>query len=87
MSNSRYKMAQTGNSFNSGACTEEVFDIKGLILKYVDRGPGIRYRELLRLTGLVNGTLEYHLKTLERTHRVKVLRWEKSRLLPHRLPI
>jgi predicted transcriptional regulator len=44
-----------------------------MILKYIDRVPGIRYRELLRLTGLVNGTLEYNLKTLERTHRVKVL--------------
>jgi hypothetical protein len=58
-------MAQTENSFNSDAGTEEIFDIKGIILKYTDRVPGIRYRELLRLTGLVDGTLEYNLETLE----------------------
>jgi predicted transcriptional regulator len=73
-------MAQTGNSFNSGACTEEVFDIKGLILKYIDIVPGIRYRELLRLTGLAKGTLEYNLKTLERTHRIKVFRQDGRRV-------
>ena len=48
------------NCFNFHAGTEEVFDTKGIILKYIDRVPGIRYRELLRLTGLVNGTLEYN---------------------------
>ena len=57
-------MAQTENSFNSDTGTEEVFDIKGIILKYIDRVPGIRYRELLRLTSLTNGGLEYHLKIL-----------------------
>ncbi len=34
---------------------------KALILKQIDKSPGIRYRELLRLTGLTNGGLEYHL--------------------------
>ena len=38
---------------------------KALILKQIDKSPGIRYRELLRLTGLTNGGLEYHLKILE----------------------
>jgi len=59
------------NCFNFHAGTEEVFDTKGIILKYIDRVPGIRLkyidRDLLRLTGLVNGTLVYNLKTLERT--------------------
>ena len=80
MSNTRYKMAQTEKSFNSDAGTEEVFDIKDIILKYIDRVPGIRYRELLRLTGLANGTLEYNLKTLERTNRVKVFRQDGRRV-------
>ena len=30
---------------------------KALILKQIDKSPGIRYRELLRLTGLTNGDL------------------------------
>jgi DNA-binding transcriptional ArsR family regulator len=51
-----------------------------VILKYIDRVPGIRYRELLRLTGLANGTLEYNLKTLERTNRVKVFRQDGRRV-------
>jgi predicted transcriptional regulator len=80
MSNSRYKMAQTENSFNSDPGTVEVFDIKGMILKYIDRVPGIRYRELLRLTGLANGTLEYNLKTLERTNRAKAFRQDRRRV-------
>ena len=57
-------MAQTGNGFNSDAGTEDV-DIKGITLKYIDRFPGIRYRQLLRVIGFTNGRLEYHLKILE----------------------
>jgi hypothetical protein len=32
---------------------------KALILKQIDSSPGIRYMELLRLTGLTNGGLTY----------------------------
>jgi predicted transcriptional regulator len=49
-------------------CTaEEAFDTKGINLKYINEVPGIRYREILRLTGLTNGRLEYHLKVREST--------------------
>jgi len=69
------KIAQMKNNSNSDACTvKEAFDTKGIILKYIDKFPGIRYREILRLTGLTNGTLEYHLKILESTHKVAVFR-------------
>ena len=54
-------------------------DIKTLILEQIPKTPGIRYRELLRLTGLANGTLEYHLKILERTHKIKVDRHDGRR--------
>lgn len=50
-------------------------DVKTLILKQISKNPGIRYRELLRLTGLSNGKLEYHLNILEKTQKVKT---EKS---------
>ena len=52
---------------------------KALILKQIDKSPGIRYRELLRLTGLTNGGLEYHLKILEKSHKVKVDRHDGRR--------
>ncbi len=49
-------------------------DTKTIILMRINNNPGIRYKELLRLTGLANGTLEYHLKILERLHKVTVER-------------
>ena len=49
-----------------------MIDAKILILAQIAETPGIRYRELLRLTGLSNGALEYHLRILERTHKVNV---------------
>ncbi|HET7147648.1 MAG TPA: ArsR family transcriptional regulator [Candidatus Nitrosopolaris sp.] len=52
---------------------------KAIILKQIDKSPGIRYRELLRLTGLTNGGLEYHLKILEKLHKVKVDRHDGRR--------
>ena len=45
-----------------------------LLLKHIEQTPGIRYRELLRLTGLVNGVLTYHLAALERANVIKVNR-------------
>jgi len=47
-------------------------DTKTRLLKNIEENPGIRYRELLRLTGLINGVLTYHLATLERTDVIKV---------------
>lgn len=52
---------------------------KSLILKQIEESPGIRYRELLRLTGLTNGGLEYHLKILEKSHQVRVDRHDGRR--------
>ena len=45
---------------------------KSEILKHIVKNPGVRYRELLRLTGLANGVLSYHLKILEESRRIKV---------------
>ena len=52
--------------------TTEPVDTRALLLKHIGQTPGIRYRELLRLTGLVNGVLSYHLSALERTYMIKV---------------
>ncbi len=47
-------------------------DSKVVLLKHIEENPGIRYRELLRLTGWVNGVLTYHLAALERADAIKV---------------
>ena len=52
----------------------EPVDTRVLLMKHIAQTPGIRYRELLRLTGLVNGVLSYHLSALERANVIKVNR-------------
>jgi predicted transcriptional regulator len=42
------------------------------LLDNIDKNPGIRYRQLLRLTGSSNGVLSYHLAELERSRYIKV---------------
>ncbi len=47
-------------------------DIKNMILKIIKDNPGIRYRELLRSLGTVNGVLSYHLYILENEEAIRV---------------
>lgn len=47
-------------------------DRKAQILNLVKQLPGIRYRELLRVTGLSNGVLTHHLKGLEECKVIKI---------------
>ena len=54
--------------------TTTTADTKVLLLEHIEKTPGIRYRELLRLTGLINGVLSYHLAALERSKTIKVER-------------
>jgi predicted transcriptional regulator len=49
-------------------------DTKVLLLEHIEKTPGIRYRELLRLTGLINGVLSYHLAALEKANVIKAQR-------------
>lgn len=51
-----------------------IVDAHAILLRSIEENPGIRYRELLRLTGLVNGVLSYHLSALEKTNVIKVIR-------------
>jgi predicted transcriptional regulator len=50
----------------------EAIDTKSVLLQLIDKNPGVRYRELLRMTGLVNGVLTYHLSALEKSARIRV---------------
>jgi DNA-binding transcriptional ArsR family regulator len=54
--------------------TEQNEDMKVLLMRYLEQTPGIRYRELLRRTGLVNGVLTHHLAALEKANMIKVYR-------------
>jgi len=56
----------------------ETIDTRAVLLKSIEENPGIRYRELLRTTGLVNGVLSYHLSALERLDVVKVDRQPRT---------
>ena len=52
----------------------ETHSTQDKIVKYVNEIPGIRYRELLRMTGLSNGVLSYHLRLLDDSGRIRVNR-------------
>jgi len=47
-------------------------DNRAELLKQIEENPGIRYRELLRRTGFINGVLTYHLTLLEKSSLIKV---------------
>lgn len=58
-----------------------------LLIAHIAREPGIRYRELLRLTGLANGVLTYHLLALEKSSVIKVDRQSgATRYYPPNVP-
>lgn len=57
----------------------EVDDLNHQLLTHIINAPGIRYRELLRLTGFSNGVLAYHLGTLEKSYQIRVDRQPDSR--------
>jgi predicted transcriptional regulator len=48
--------------------------IQDKIVKCVNEIPGIRYRELLRITGISNGVLSYHLNLLGNSGKIRVNR-------------
>ena len=54
-------------------------DPKEMLLMHINNIPGIRYRELLRLTELSNGVLAYHLSGLEKTSRIRVDRQRENK--------
>jgi predicted transcriptional regulator len=56
----------------------EEADTQTILLQSIFKNAGIRYRELMRLTGLANGVLAYHLSLLEKSDLVRVDR--KSRM-------
>ena len=48
------------------------------LIEIIDSFPGIRYNDLVRLTGFNNGTLSYHLAILEKYSVIRKLRLDNS---------
>ena len=44
------------------------------LVSIISKNPGIKFREIMRATGMKNGVLSYHLAKLERTGSVQVKR-------------
>ncbi|HYY86994.1 MAG TPA: winged helix-turn-helix transcriptional regulator [Nitrososphaeraceae archaeon] len=56
------------------------------LLTCIDENPGIRYRELLRMTNSSNGVLSYHINKLEKMELVNVERRSRTtRIFPRNI--
>lgn len=44
------------------------------LMQVIEDSPGIRFCEIMRRTGMKNGVLSHHLRTLERAGRIRVMR-------------
>jgi predicted transcriptional regulator len=74
-------VAESITNFSDGDEEEEgLCHIEHKLLKSINAQPGIRYRELLRLFGLTNGVLTYHISSLERSQQIIVDRNNKSKV-------
>ena len=48
------------------------------VLSGIKNSPGIRYRELVRVTGIPNTTISYYIKKLEKSQQISVQKISKS---------
>ncbi|MGC1132659.1 MAG: winged helix-turn-helix transcriptional regulator [Nitrososphaeraceae archaeon] len=55
-------------------------DLRKDIYNFISKNPGIRYRELIRLAGISNGVLTYHLCLLEKSGEIKVERLSNKKV-------
>jgi predicted transcriptional regulator len=55
-------------------------DLRKDIYSYICENPGIRYRELIRLSGTTNGVLSYHLGKLEKGGEIRIERQSNNRV-------
>jgi len=73
-----YKLDSTYNNSASEYSINTLPELQQKLLLCIDKNPGIRYRELLRLINFSNGVLSYHVNKLEKLDLVNVER--KNRL-------
>ncbi|HEY7108439.1 MAG TPA: winged helix-turn-helix transcriptional regulator [Nitrososphaeraceae archaeon] len=74
MSSQSAKSEGTSQLLENSVQTVQEFrnDIDESLLTCINRNPGVRYRELLRIFQLGNGVLSYHLSILERIGKIRV---------------
>ena len=54
-----------------------------LILEVIEKNPGIRFNEIMRITNMKNGTLSHYVKRLEDDNDIKLERTPRvTRLYP-----
>ena len=49
---------------------DQLSDIHSKLIRYINGQPGTRYRVLLRVSGISNGVLTYHITNLEKSGRI-----------------
>lgn len=48
------------------------------IIQIIEKNPGIKFSEIMRVTGLKNGVTSHYLNTMEKSNRVKVVRGSRQ---------
>jgi predicted transcriptional regulator len=69
---------------------DQLSEVHNKLIRYINRQPGIRYRELLRLSGLSNGVLTYHITNLEKSRQIiadRNINNKITRYYPNNIPI
>jgi predicted transcriptional regulator len=69
---------------------DQLSEVQNKLIKYINAQPGIRYRELLRLSGLSNGVLTYHIANLEKFGRIiadRSINNKITRYYPNNIPV
>lgn len=59
---------------------ESLYERKSILLTHITKTPGLRYRELLKVSGYSNGVLFYHLTGLEEAGLIRVERKHTRRI-------
>src|ERR671938_1450376 len=69
---------------------DQLSEVQSKLMKHINAQPGIRYRELLRLSSLSNGVLTYHITSLEKSGRIiadRSINNKITRYYPNNIPV
>jgi predicted transcriptional regulator len=62
------------NDVSSGRLRPQAEITRAMIVSLIQSQPGIRYRELVRITKLAHGTLSHNINILERQRKIRIRR-------------
>ena len=69
---------------------DHLSEIQNKLIRFINSQPGIRYRELLRVSGLSNGVLTYHITNLEKSGWIVADRNNNNKITryyPNNIPV